>query len=1686
MSLPLFTQRVALVAFALCALLPALRGQPAPRVFRAGASVIEITPEKLPVIVNAMFEERSANKVVDPLHARCLVLDDGTTRIAFAVVDTCMMPRELIDRAKELAHKETGIPVERMLISATHTHSAPSAMGCLGSRADPAYAAWLPARIAHGIVEANQQLVPARVGWTVVDDWEHTFNRRWIRRPDRLLTDPFGVRNVRAHMHPGHESKDVTGPSGPVDPALSLLALQALDGKPLALLANYSQHYYGSPLLSSDYYGRFAQHLAKGLGADQRFVGMMSQGTSGDLMWMDYSAPAKEIGYDAYARAIAQRAQDAYQKIAWKDWVPLAMRERQLTIGFRVPDAERLAWARGVAAQVAGRLPRSHPEIYALEAIHLHERPSADLKLQAIRIGDLGITAIPNEVFALTGLKIKAQSPFASTFNIELANGAEGYIPPPEQHKLGGYTTWPARTAGLVPEAEPQIVETLLTLLEEVSGKPRRPLADDHGTYVRAVLGAKPAAYWRFDDPALPSARDASGNGHPALFEDGIALWLHGADPRRGFSPAEPPVPNAFSGKQINRAPHFAGGRVRAEMPALKGTYSVELWLWNGLPTDERAVTGYLFSRGPDGDKQCPGDHLGIGGTWRSDLTGKLLFFNGNARDQVLGGRTSLAWREWHHVVLVRDGSKVAVFLNGNPEPEIIGECEVTMPSGPQPIFIGGRSDHLFNFEGKLDEVAIYDRALSADLVAAHYQAAGFPPKPVAKSPGIIPPPLTPEESLRKLHIRDGFRAELVAAEPLVLDPVAIDWDAAGRLWVVEMADYPLGMDNKGAPGGRIRVLTDSDGDGRYDKAALFAEGLQMPTGLLTWRDGVLVTTAPEILFLKDSDGDGRADVREVLYSGFLVGNPQLRVNGLRWGLDNWVYCGAGGHHGNHGIGTRIRSRRAGTEVLVGSRDVRLRPDQGAIEPQSGPTQFGRNRDEWGRWFGTQNSWPLWHYALADHYLRRNPHLRAPDPVVQLTPKNPKVFPASPPEKRFHSFEEGGHFTSACSGMIYGDELLFARDGTVHAFTCEPFHNLVHHQVVSEDGVTFRAQRAPEEQTSEFLASEDRWFRPVMTRTGPDGALWVVDMARYMIEHPEWLPPEGRAELLPHYRAGEDQGRIYRIFPANTVPRRPLKLDKLSPPELVLALDSPNAWQRDKVQQLLVWRGETSVAPHLEKLARESRNPLTRLQALCTLDGLDALSPALVERALSDEHPGVRENALRLAETRGTAAVIAAAAKLAADRHPKILLQLACTLGAWKDDVAGRTLGELAAAHYRDRYVLAAAMSSAVPHLGALVEAAARAGGEALAALTEPLLHLALALDDRDAIARLVAPLLPKSDGEVSFAQIEGFAQLLEALARRNSSISELTTGNDALASQLQSAGRVFAAARKFGEDPDRPPAERITALSVLARDAARRTEALPRIARFLSAKTPPDAQRAAIRTLAATDDDAVPALLFGSWKALAPELRLVALDQLLSRERWSIALLAGIERGEFPASAVDAARRERLTKHPTAEVRAAAKRTFTNAPSADRAKTFSEFSPALTLKGDATRGAAIYAQRCATCHRRGDIGQDIGPDLRSVVAHEPPRLLAAILDPSADVQPGYHAYHCRLASGEELYGIIATETATSITLKLADATTRNVLRNEIASLESANLSFMPQGLEAGLTPQEMADLITLLRTPIP
>ena len=1653
---------------------------PAGTTFRAGTAAIEITPTEFPRIIAGSFLENQASAVNSRLFARGFVLDDGVTRLALVVVDTCMMPADLIDDAKRLAAERCDIRVDHMMVSATHTHAAPAAMGCLGTRQDPEYAAALPAMIAEAMVAAEANLQPARIGWATIDDWEHTHNRRWIRKPERMVVDPFGNATGRAHMHPGYQSPDVIGPSGPVDPQLSLLALQTPDGQPLGVFANYSQHYFGAAPVSADYYGRFCQYVAETLDqpgeGNGPFVCAMSQGTSGDLMWMDYGSPRKQLGMERYADAVGAYAKRALDAVRYHDTATLAMAEKKLAVRYRVPDRERLAWARPIADAIEDGLAKDKTEVYAREALILHERQSTELTLQAIRIGDLTIATLPNEVYALTGLKLKAQAPLKAHLNVGLANGAEGYIPPPEQHALGGYTTWPARTAGLEVEAEPKIVETLLRALEEVSGSPRREMAARHGAYAKAILEAAPLGYWRLDDAAGTLARNAVAGGRPARLRPGFAWYLPGVGSGSGIGEQQRLRPSNFSGfhdtgtdesgghaagpSVINRAVHFAGGSLEVDLHDAAAPCSVAVWFWLGERSGASERSGTLVA--------LPGG-------------GALVAEQGDDH------RVRLRWGDavadlkapadqWQFAVLVRDDQGVRVHVDGDETP--------TLTAGMDEQAAAETSTTTVRFaeglQGKLDEIALFDRALDGAEIRAFGQAAGIP-KPATE-------PRAAAESIRGIHVPDGFRVELVAAEPDLLDPVAFDWDHHGRLWVVEMADYPLGMDGKGQPGGRVRVLEDTDGDGRYDTSRLFAEGLNFPTGILTWRDGVIVTAAPEILWLHDSDGDGRADVREVLIEGFHEGNQQLRINGLRWGLDGWVHCANGGHHAGYGTRTEVRSRRTGKTHAIGSRDFCFRPDSGELRSESGPTQFGRNRDAWGNWFGTQNANPLWHYVIDDRYLSRNPHVPAPQPTRHLIgPGSPKVFPASPPEKRYHNFDQSGRFTSACGGMIDGDDRLFGPTDESHAFICEPFHNLVQHQVLAVKGPSFEARRGRGEEEHDFFASEDRWCRPVMTRTGPDGALWVADMYRYMIEHPEWLPQEGKDELLPHYRLGDDRGRIYRVVADQIEPRDIASLagtlrgsDLRS---LVQAIDSPNAWQRDKVHQMLLWDPDPDAVPLLAEVHRASPLPEVRVQTLWVLESLGGLDASLLLRALRDDHPRVRQTAIRLGERRDAPEIVGAATRLARDPDPHVRLQLALSCGQWSDRRAGQALADIAIAADDDPLMVAAVMSSAIPHIEVLLSAILDAEPTTVAKYRPSLLRQALGSGDRHSILRMLDDSLTGTESD----QAAGLGEFLAALDRIGSSLDDLADADpDApLRARLATAETLLRTAVDTVNDADEDGARRLAAARLLSHSPPHRDFAADNLADWLRPHVDGATQADAMTSLARTAAESVPEILAGAWPGMSPKLRSEALAVWLSRNAWTEDLLRRIDRGDILPSDLEPVQQSRLKNHPDKNIARLARSLFATDNASAPKERIEQYRQALQLRGDSKRGRAVYVKTCASCHRRGDQGHHLGPDLATVVQHPPEKLLANILDPNADIQPGYQVYNCLLVSGEVLSGILSGETANSLTIASANGTVRTVGRDEVEELQNLGISLMPEGLHEQLSLQDMADLLAFLKEPI-
>lgn len=561
-----------------------------------------------------------------------------------------------------------------------------------------------------------------------------------------------------------------------------------------------------------------------------------------------------------------------------------------------------------------------------------------------------------------------------------------------------------------------------------------------------------------------------------------------------------------------------------------------------------------------------------------------------------------------------------------------------------------------------------------------------------------MPPPKSPTEALASMRLAPGFQIELVASEPLVIDPVHLDWDDGGRLWVVEMRDYPLGLDGRGKPGGRVNVLHDDDGDGRMDRGVPFLTDLAFPSSVLPFGKGALVAAAPDLFYAEDTDGDGRADVRRVLFTGFTEGNQQHRFNGFEWGLDGWLYLANGDSGGT------VKSLQTGKSLSLSGRDLRLNPDTGEMETVSAQTQFGRRRDDWGHWFGNNNPTWLWQVTLPEHYLRRNPKV-AVKRVSRMLPEredSTRTFPASAPLTRPNQPWSLNHVTSGCSPTPYRDD-LFGPAYAHSVFISEPVHNVIHQEVLSARGSALHSRRAAGEERSEFLASTDNWFRPTTLKVGPDGALYVADMYRFVLEHPEWISPEMQARV--DVRAGEDRGRIYRISPRGAAQRPVPKLGLLDTAGLVAAMDSPNGWQRDRAQRLLLGHPAAAAIPGLRRLVQPDRRPQVRVQALATLGLLEGgLDAATVIAALGDPHPGVRRQALEQSErlagsSRPPASpeVFAAVAALARDPDASVRLQAAFTLGQWPAEQAEPVLRELAARDADDELILTAIQTSLRP-----------------------------------------------------------------------------------------------------------------------------------------------------------------------------------------------------------------------------------------------------------------------------------------------------------------------------------------------------------------------------------------------------
>lgn len=943
-------------------------------------------------------------------------------------------------------------------------------------------------------------------------------------------------------------------------------------------------------------------------------------------------------------------------------------------------------------------------------------------------------------------------------------------------------------------------------------------------------------------------------------------------------------------------------------------------------------------------------------------------------------------------------------------------------------------------------------------------------------------PPKSPEESLQCFHTHDDLRVELAAAEPLVVDPVAIDFGPDGRLWVAEMSDYGHDVYEEFEQTGRVRWLRDTDSDGRFDHAETFVDGLRFPTDVKVQPDGVLICDAPDILFATDKDGDGKAERIQKLYTGFEVRNAQARVNSLRLGLDNWLY-GSGGLFGG-----KVVNVRTGDEVDLSSRDFRFDPTTGVIEPVTGRTQQGRCRDDWGDWFGCTNGTLLLHYAVDDSYHRRNPLVAPPPTTVAVAtgPDASKLFPAGE-LVRFELSGTPGQPTSACGLDLYRDVLL-GDEYCGNAFTCEPVHQLVHRLALEANGVTFDGRRADNELDREFLASTDRWFRPVQVRTGPDGAIWVVDMYRYVIEHPRWIPQATLAEIDVY--AGRGRGRIYRVVPRDEARARQLwpRLDQMNIEELVGQLDQPNGTLRDLAQQLIIARSNEHAAPLLQQLVRSAKLPQGQLHALTTLDGLGSLAVSDVLHALHSHHSEVIRHAIQLAEPMiDEQDVLAAIRPLASHPNPRVVRQVAYSLGESDAPAAAETLAAIAATNDAV-YVRGAVLSSIdTSNVLQVMKAYLKAMKDRRDDFTSRLVELAVRQGDAHTVAEVFRSVATGSESNLA-TKFGDLADLFDAADRRSTDLLESVDG-----AVLTSIRKLHEEARRSLADGGQSEDVQKQALRLLGRrrdggtkrllavDPARHQQILHDICELISVQQSMGLQRAAISAVVQTGDESVANALLERWEGVGPNTREQILDKLLARDDWTLDLIQHVQTRALSPTSFNASRRQRLLTHRSAAIRDRASQLFGSPTASSRSAMLDKYRSALTGEATVERGRVLFRKTCSGCHRLEDYGHTVGPDLLALTNRDPEWLMTTILDPNREVDARYIGWMAIDNNGLTRTGLLAEENSSSIRLREAEGKEHVILRSDLEELRSTNRSIMPEGLERDLSPRDVADILAYL-----
>ena len=947
-------------------------------------------------------------------------------------------------------------------------------------------------------------------------------------------------------------------------------------------------------------------------------------------------------------------------------------------------------------------------------------------------------------------------------------------------------------------------------------------------------------------------------------------------------------------------------------------------------------------------------------------------------------------------------------------------------------------------------------------------------------------PAVEPDKASGTFAIHQGFSLVQSAVEPLVADPVSMIYDARGRAYVVEMRGYPFPEER---PTGKVRLLVDGDSDGIFEKGTDFLTGLDWPTSVLPYKDGVFVTAPPEIIYARDDNGDGIADTRKVMFSGFGTQNVQALLNGLVWGTDGWIYCSGGGNGGD------IKNHVTGKVTSIRGRDFRFRPDGSAFEPISGGGQFGHSLDDWGHRFVCNNSNHIRQIMLPSHYLERNPNLfqsavlldipaeGAAAPVYRKSQAEPWRIVrtrqrASDPafRKRAPATElvATGFFTSATGVTVYRGT-SYPAEYRNNAFIGDVGGNLVHRKIMERTGTHYTAHRA--DPNVEFITSTDNWFRPVNFTNTPHGTLMVLDMYRETIEHPFSIPEPIKKHL--DLTSGKNRGRLYHLVHTGFKPRKLVSLQELASKELVPYLADPDAWWRETAQRVLLERADLTVTADLETLAKTSESALGRAHALWTLAALGKLTPAVLAPAFTHESPGVREQAARLSEPflKSDAATARALASLANDADGFVRLQAAFSLGELASADSTEALVKIATKGGLDIWLRAAILSSISGREVEFLAGVVKSGGSASVAASwaEDIATLVAAQARQEELSRLLE-IAFTGDNQKTLADpvLNGLAQ---GASRAGKNLDALIPAErkDLLKSRVSAALATIS-------DLKKPAAERISAIRVArlgsSSDLAKACESM------LTAENPPTAQMTAVQTLSALNRPGVADLLVSRWKDLGPTQRREVVEALFTRPDRQQALVSAMESQIIPLTELDPARRAQLAESKNAELADRVKKLFASLPSISRADVLKTFAPAAKLEGKWEGGEVVFKKVCATCHKAGGstYGAEVGPNLQTVISRSPEDLLGHIIEPNREIAPQYINYSVAMKDGRVLTGMIASESSNAIVLKRAEGVMETVPRNQIEEVRSTGQSLMPEGLENGLKPQDFADLILFIK----